>query len=256
MNTRLSRCGSFNKGRPIRVRIGVMGAAHVGKTSIVSRLQGKTFSEMYEPTIEDLYTMYMDLGTKTSKHLELLDTAGAYDFPAMRRLAINTCHIFMLVYRVNDLDSFHYALDLFKEITNVKNAPILFVGNKIDLNQQRDYDAIRREVDHLKIHLDATVFPRVFQNVSAKEGLFMNSLMKHILTIIDQQERKEKQTIIDQKERKEKQKGWLRSKLPILAIQNSQQKRAKRKEEKGNGSLRDHGDRFEHCGFRTRNLTV
>ena len=235
-----------------------MGAAHVGKTSIVSRLQGKNFSEMYDPTIEDLYTMYMDLGTKTSKHLELLDTAGAYDFPAMRRLAINTCHIFMLVYRVNDLDSFHYVLDLFKEITNVKNAPILFVGNKIDLNQQSDYDAIRREVDHLKIHLDATVFPRVFQNVSAKEGLFMNSLMKHILTIVDQQEGKEhmeKQTVLDQKE---KQKGWLRSKHLILLSQNSQQKRAMGKQEKSNGSLRDHGDRFlsEHCGFRTRTLTM
>ena len=229
-----------------------MGAAHVGKTSIVSRLQGKNFSEMYEPTIEDLYTMYMDLGTKTSKHLELLDTAGAYDFPAMRHLAINTCHMFMLVYRVNDLDSFHYALDLFKEINNVKNAPILFVGNKIDLNQQRDYDAIRRKVDHLKIHLDASVFPRVFQNVSAKEGLFMNSLMKHILTIVDQQERK----VVDQKERKEKQKGCLRSKLHILVSQNSQQKRAKLKQEKSTGALRDHGDRFEHCGFRTRTLTM
>ncbi len=132
--------GSITKGKPRRIRIGVLGAARSGKTTLITRMVYKRFSECYIPTVEDLHTKYVDLGKDTSKRIEFLDTAGSYSFPAMRRLAINTCHMFLLVYAVDDAKSLYEALDLHKEITRVKNdAPVLIVGNKIDLNRQHAF---------------------------------------------------------------------------------------------------------------------
>ena len=67
--------------------------------------------------------------------LTVVDTAGNYQFPAMRELAIKQSDGFVLVYSIDNIASFQEATRIREIITKVKDCkdvPVLLVGNKID----------------------------------------------------------------------------------------------------------------------------
>lgn len=73
--------------------------------------------------------------------LDILDTSGAYEFPAMRALSISSADAFVLVYDVTDATTFEEARALRDQIHETKcstNVPIVVVGNKIDLTGNRE----------------------------------------------------------------------------------------------------------------------
>lgn len=57
-----------------------------------------TFRDAYIPTIEDTYR-HMISCNKNICTLQITDTTGSHQFPAMQRLNIQNGHAFMLVYR-------------------------------------------------------------------------------------------------------------------------------------------------------------
>lgn len=125
----------------------VMGAGGVGKTSLVTRFVKNEFSENYIPTVEDLYEKPIHLRRGVSAMLQVLDTAGSYQFPAMKRLTLQYGEAFILVYSVNDPASLDEALKLQQEIYEAKGAedvPMVLVGNKCDLTSGTD----KRLVSH------------------------------------------------------------------------------------------------------------
>ncbi|KAF7386995.1 GTP-binding protein Di-Ras2 [Vespula maculifrons] len=126
-----------------RIRLVVLGGAAVGKSAIIRRLLGQGFSERYRPTVEDLYSRECVLGNLTLK-VDLLDTTGDLQFPAMRRLSIATAHAFLLVYAITSSPSFECVKRCFEEVreqrTDFQEVPIVVAGNKHDLA------ATRREV--------------------------------------------------------------------------------------------------------------
>ncbi len=67
-----------------RLRLVVMGDSFVGKSSIVRRFLFGTFAAKYTATVEDLFSRDFDLAGATLK-VDILDTAGDAQFPAMRR---------------------------------------------------------------------------------------------------------------------------------------------------------------------------
>lgn len=119
-----------------RVRLVTLGGPNVGKSSIVKRFLFNTFSDKYKPTVEDLYSQEYDFGQLTLK-VDILDTAGDLQFPAMRRLSIATAHAFLIVYSVNNRESFELAKVFFDEIqeqrADFQDTPIVLTGNKTDL---------------------------------------------------------------------------------------------------------------------------
>ena len=123
-----------------RIRLVVLGGAGVGKSAIIRRLLGQGFSERYRPTVEDLYSRECVLGTLTLK-VDLLDTAGDLQFPAMRRLSIATAHAFLLVYATTSLPSFDCVKRCFEEVReqrpDFQEVPIVVAGNKVDLASTR-----------------------------------------------------------------------------------------------------------------------
>ena len=67
-----------------RLRLVVFGDSYVGKSAIIKRfLTGKFITE-FVPTVEDLYSHDFQIG-ETSLKVDILDTAGDAQFPAMRR---------------------------------------------------------------------------------------------------------------------------------------------------------------------------
>ena len=118
-----------------RYRIVVMGSAGVGKSAIISQFLYDNFQFEYNQTVEELHQGEYDLnGVKLT--LDILDTAGAYSFPAMRRLAISTGDAFVLVYSVDDEASFEAVTELREQILGEKgteDVPIVIVANKVDV---------------------------------------------------------------------------------------------------------------------------
>lgn len=61
-----------------------MGDSYVGKSAIVKRFLTGNFVTNYVATVEDLYSRDFEVGG-TSLKVDILDTAGDAQFPAMRR---------------------------------------------------------------------------------------------------------------------------------------------------------------------------
>lgn len=97
-------------------RIVVLGAAKVGKSSIIQQFLYDQFSKRYNRTIEDLYMAEYNLSSGASLTLEILDTTGSYQFPAMRALSISNGNAFLLVYSVDDEDSWKELKELRQQV--------------------------------------------------------------------------------------------------------------------------------------------
>ena len=112
---------------------------------------GKEFvNQEYKATVEELHRCQYEFNGKRIT-VDILDTSGTYQFPAMRRLAVSTGDAFILVYDLSDERSFEKVRELHKlivserdELENLKNTPgerprsgfppLVIVGNKSDLN--------------------------------------------------------------------------------------------------------------------------
>uniref|UniRef100_A0A182YC01 Uncharacterized protein n=1 Tax=Anopheles stephensi TaxID=30069 RepID=A0A182YC01_ANOST len=139
-----------------RIRLVILGGAGVGKSCIIKRFLFKTYSDKYRPTVEDLYNREYDLGSVTlkgervpcvpdeylkleqhSQQVDILDTSGEMQFPAMRRLSIATAHAFLLVYATTSEGSLGCIKQCFEEIreqrADFQDIPMVIVGNKYDL---------------------------------------------------------------------------------------------------------------------------
>ncbi|OAA60560.1 Ras small monomeric GTPase [Niveomyces insectorum RCEF 264] len=95
--------------------------------------------ESYDPTIEDSYRTQVSVDGRQIV-LEILDTAGTEQFVAMRDLYMKTGQGFLLVFSITSPSSLSELTMLRDEIIRIKddeNVPIVIVGNKADLEDQR-----------------------------------------------------------------------------------------------------------------------
>ena len=161
-----------------RCRIVVMGAAGVGKSAIISQFLYDSFRQEYNKTIEELHQGEYDFnGLKLT--LDILDTAGAYSFPAMRQLAISTSDAFVLVYSVNDESSFDAVTQLREQILVEKcrsDVPIVIVANKVDVGDDR------RTIDRITAESIVCVeWGNGYVEASAKDNFNIVGIFKEIL---------------------------------------------------------------------------
>jgi len=67
--------------------------------------------------------------------VDILDTAGNLEFPAMRRLSISTAHAFLLVFAVDNRASFDEVCQLWEQIgeqrPNRDEIPCVIAANKV-----------------------------------------------------------------------------------------------------------------------------
>ncbi|KAF7899718.1 hypothetical protein EAF00_004054 [Botryotinia globosa] len=117
----------------------VLGAGGVGKSCLTAQFVQNIWIESYDPTIEDSYRKVIEVDGRQCM-LEILDTAGTEQFTAMRELYMKTGQGFLLVFSITSQSSLNELSELRETIIRIKddeNVPIVIVGNKSDLEQDR-----------------------------------------------------------------------------------------------------------------------
>eukprot|EP00055_Hartaetosiga_balthica_P004929 m.13705 g.13705 ORF g.13705 m.13705 type:complete len:189 (+) comp4188_c1_seq1:295-861(+) len=123
----------------------VVGSGGVGKSALTIQLIQQHFVTEYDPTIEDSYRKQVTIDDETCL-LDILDTAGQEDYSAMRDQYMREGEGFLLVYSVDQRDSFDEIEGFREQILRVKDeeeagVPMLLVGNKCDLEEREVFTA-------------------------------------------------------------------------------------------------------------------
>ncbi|KAK0174778.1 hypothetical protein PV327_010508 [Microctonus hyperodae] len=183
-NERLAESETDEKSTDAQTRhkIVVMGAAKVGKSAIINQFLYNTFLPKYKRTVEEMHRGDFNV-SGIQLTLDILDTSGSYDFPAMRELSIKSADAFVLVYDVNDASTFTEVEVLRSQIFSTKGAvPIVVVGNKVDLLMESDETGCDCEVNSEKTReLVETEWENGFVEVSAKNNINISQVFKELL---------------------------------------------------------------------------
>ncbi|TRY71379.1 hypothetical protein DNTS_033208 [Danionella cerebrum] len=160
-------------------RVVVFGAGGVGKSSLVLRFVKGTFRESYIPTVEDTYRQVISCD-KSICTLQITDTTGSHQFPAMQRLSITKGHAFILVYSISSKQSLEELRSIFEQICQIKsdveNFPIMLVGNKSD-------EMGNREVESSDGEAMARRWKCAFMETSAKTNHNVKELFQELLNL-------------------------------------------------------------------------
>ncbi len=117
-------------------RIVFLGSGRVGKTSLIRRFLDNTYTDKYRPTVEDLFTRDFEVNGRTLS-VEIMDTSGSYNFPAMRRICIGKASAFVLACAQDDPYSLAYVKEVLRQIkeerADYEELPLVIAVNKVDL---------------------------------------------------------------------------------------------------------------------------
>jgi len=166
----------------------VVGGANVGKSALTMQFVSEHFVELYDPTIEDSYRKRIEVGEEVVI-LEVLDTASQEIYSCIREQYFRSGKGFICLYSVTDRQSFEEVHSFHQRIRVNSQAPIIVVGNKKDLEGQREVSSVEGQVV-------ATRLSCLFFETSAKtrenvDECFM-SCVKQILSIENSKKKEKK----------------------------------------------------------------
>uniref|UniRef100_A0A8V0Z1L0 Ras related dexamethasone induced 1 n=1 Tax=Gallus gallus TaxID=9031 RepID=A0A8V0Z1L0_CHICK len=169
-------------------RMVILGSSKVGKTAIVSRFLTGRFEEQYTPTIEDFHRKFYSIRGEVYQ-LDILDTSGNHPFPAMRRLSILTGDVFILVFSLDNRDSFEEVQRLKQQILETKSClknktkenievPLVICGNKGDRDFYREVQP--REIEQL---VGADPKKCAYFEISAKKNSSLDQMFQALFAM-------------------------------------------------------------------------
>jgi small GTP-binding protein len=156
---------------PPSYKIVVVGASAVGKSSIVQRLVQGTFTEDGTTTCgADFYTYSCPVNNDNVK-LQIWDTAGQERFRSISKSYFRNAVGAVLVYDITNMTSFDQLAEWLNDLQTLAapNAYILLVGNKADLESQRQVGADSIKEFAERQHLEA-IETSALSGKNVKEG--------------------------------------------------------------------------------------
>ncbi|XP_035215256.1 GTP-binding protein Di-Ras2-like, partial [Stegodyphus dumicola] len=112
--------------------------------------------------------------------LQITDTTGSHQFPAMQRLNISKGHAFILVYAITSKQSLEELTPIYSLIREVKGSlegiPMMLVGNKSDEEEAR-------EVSYQDGMAQAHKWNCNFMETSAKNNTNVKEMFQELLNM-------------------------------------------------------------------------
>ena len=156
----------------------LIGDSGVGKSCILLRFADDTFSDSYISTIGvDFKIRTLTIAGKRVK-LQIWDTAGQERFRTLTTAYYRSAHGIVLVYDVNDRESFFHVENWLEEVSRYASTDVnkVLVGNKCDILNKREveYETARVYAEKLSISFmeasakDRTNIDKVFNTMATE----------------------------------------------------------------------------------------
>ncbi|CAI5758792.1 unnamed protein product [Candida verbasci] len=161
-------------------KIAIVGSRAVGKSSMTVRFVEDHFVESYYPTIENQFSKNVKINNQLYT-IEILDTAGQDEFSLMNEKHLIGIHGYLLIYSVTSRQSFELIEIIRDKILNsIGNdlVPMILIGNKYDLNYQRQIS--KEEGEEL-----AKKFNCKFMETSVRENININNSFETLINDIE-----------------------------------------------------------------------
>lgn len=140
----------MNPRKKVDLKLIIIGALGVGKTSLLHQYVHKTFYEDYQTTLGASILSKIIVLDDTTLKLQIWDTGGQERFRSMVSTFYKGSDGCILAFDVTDLESFE-ALDtwrgdvLAKTIPMEQSYPMVVLGNKIDLADRQVPQEVARD---------------------------------------------------------------------------------------------------------------
>lgn len=134
----------------------MIGDAGVGKTALVRRLITNEFSDLIDSTIGIDYSLYKLTIGDTKVQMQIWDTAGQEQYRSLSQAYYRDAVGVLIVFSYNNHKSFEGLEDWIADVRNYchPKARILLVGNKIDLEDERNVSKAEIEQFSTTNHLE------------------------------------------------------------------------------------------------------
>ena len=183
------------KKQIIDIKLILLGDISVGKSSILGRYIDNSFTEDYQCTLQvETKSKVIDIDLNTSVKMNIWDTVGQEKFRHLTKQYFRNCHGAIIVFDLTRKDSFDGVQKWIDELNDFNsNIPILIVGNKSDLINEREVneDVIENFVKNKYLYYD----------VSAKNGsnvsLAFDKIRSEIIEDLKRNEKKEEKELND-----------------------------------------------------------
>ena len=122
--------------------ISIIGDSSTGKTSLIIQFTSSKFDEKMSATIGiDYFMEEVTCKDGNTYQIKIMDTAGQEQYHSMTLNMLKICKGILLVYSITDKDSFNNLeskwIDEINDHVDVNNIPIVLIGNKKDLEDER-----------------------------------------------------------------------------------------------------------------------
>ena len=151
------------------MNLAVIGKTFVGKSSLIYRKLGCYYELEHEhdPTIGDYrYSTQVIIDNKPY-NIQLIETFYSEEYSECFDSEIDPGEGFLLLFAINDKDSFNFLKGKIERILKLKNGlqtPMILVGNKLDLKDDR-------QVEYNEAKQLANSFGIDYIEISAKKNL-------------------------------------------------------------------------------------
>ena len=154
----------------IPIKIAVLGKSMVGKSALTFRFINNRFPTEHDTTIEDAYSIPAKIDDFQCQ-FEILDTAGQDDYQTMLDTWINSADGFILVYSIDNKESFESVKMRFERILKLKanqKVSVVIAGNKCDLEEDRQVSREEAE-NYCKINKIYFLETSALKTINVKE---------------------------------------------------------------------------------------
>ena len=115
----------------------VVGDGTVGKTCLIESYSTNSFPIKYVPTVYESYSTAITADGK-SMNLDLNDTSGQQEYEGLRPMIYTDTSVFIICFSVVRPASYdNVRLKWYPEVRHFSDAPIILVGTKLDLRDDR-----------------------------------------------------------------------------------------------------------------------